>query len=217
MKAASSYMIFLYSYVSRFWLCGNLCASAENNQNSASLPVRKTGEKSLQNQCRIFSILDPLERQKPGARSWAVTKGNGSTGCSWTLSFLKAADLAGSFAAPAFLFLTAFEALKKSKSSSHTALLPAFLGAQFFSRSSVTYKYWGPNTFTSFQKLIERYWWPMSGLVSGSSTVSEVKAQGNNFFFFLEGHIFSEAESVCDLLLKKKWDGQMERCSCIGC
>lgn len=58
----------------------------------------------MQNQWGMFSILAPFETQKPGARSWTVTKGDGSTGSSWTLSFLKVADLAGSFAAHAFLF-----------------------------------------------------------------------------------------------------------------
>lgn len=153
------------------------------------------------------SILAPFEMQKPGARSWAPTEGGVSTGSSRTLSFLKVADLAGSFAAHTSFFETAFEALNKSKSNSHPALLPAFLGAPLLVRAVWCMNSEGQRKEFLFFK------------VGGKLLVVHVRScvrkrhrlwsWGTGEYFIFEGHIFSEAESECDLLLKKnemeKW------------
>lgn len=153
------------------------------------------------------SILAPFETQKPGARSWAPTEGGGSSGSSWTLSFLKVADLAGSFAAHASFFETAFEALNKSKSNSHTALLPAFLGAPLL--------VWAVRRMNSEGQRNEFLFLKVSGKLLVAHVRSCVRKRhrlwswGTGEYFIFEGHIFSEAESECDLLLKKnemeKW------------
>ena len=108
---------------------------------------------------------------------------------------------------PCLSFQTAFEALNKSKSSSHTALLPAFLGAPL-----LVWAVWHTNSEGQINEFLFLK-------VSGKLLVAHVRSHvrklhrlrswGTGEYFIFEGHIFSEAESECDLLLKKtemeKW------------
>lgn len=123
-------MIFLYSYVSRFWLCSNLCVQQRITKTQLWFLLERRGKNPAKLMQNVFCISSLWK-----AEAWGLI-----LSCyqeRWLHSLQLNSQLSQGcrpgreLCSPCLSFQTAFEALNKSKSSSHTALLPAFLGAPF--------------------------------------------------------------------------------------